>query len=108
MEPARLMREEILDGARKATCGDRDRQYGKPETNFNRIAILWNAHLEVAFGSGAARLAAEDVCWMLSQVKQARAIHGFNLDNYVDGAGYIACGGEVAARMLAEGLNGRP
>lgn len=98
-----MNRAEILAAANAATNGQRDVQYGTPEDNFERIATLWNAHLcNRPYGPPPAALDAEDVAWMLLQVKQARAVHSFNADNYVDAAGYAACGGEIAARWAEE------
>ena len=33
-----MTREEFLEAAKKCICGDRDKQYGKPEDNFQRVA----------------------------------------------------------------------
>ncbi len=93
-----VKRSDILDAAKRATCGERDVQYGTPEDNFARIADLWNAHLRIRKCVPPSHaLTAEDVAWMLMQVKQARAVHGFHLDNYIDAAGYVVCGGEIAS-----------
>ena len=98
-----MNRAEILAAADAATNGQRDAQYGTPEDNFERIATLWNAHVSIIAGANAnVQFSAEDVAWMLMQVKQARAVHSFNADNYVDAAGYAACGGEIAARWSEE------
>ena len=35
-----MTREEILAAAKQCVCGDRDQDYGSPETSFNMIAAL--------------------------------------------------------------------
>lgn len=52
-------------------------------------------------GSGGARLgvaiAPHQAAIMLADLKSVRAWHNpAHLDNWVDGAGYYACGGEIA------------
>lgn len=78
--------------------GDRAKAYGPPSVNFERIAQLWNAHIQSRFGYGDHAgdwalpvLSAEDVAWMMMQVKQARAMQGYKHDTIVDAAGYIGC-----------------
>jgi len=44
---AKLMnRKEILDEANRLTHGDRDKNYGTPKVNHERIAALWSVVLE--------------------------------------------------------------
>jgi hypothetical protein len=66
-------RSEILDTAKKCVCGNREEDYGSPESNFSVIAGL------------------------MCLVKIARVASGrVKMDNFVDLAGYAACGGEIA------------
>ena len=84
-------RTEILDAAKRCVCGDREQDYGSPEDSFNTIAGLWNAYL-----GGAVTLDAKDVAAMLALLKIARIASGHaKEDNWVDLAGYAACGGEI-------------
>ena len=70
---------------------DRQNQYGGPENNFERIAQMWNGYL------GTNSIKPWDVAAMMGMLKMARA--RFNpkyADNWVDLAGYAACGAECA------------
>ena len=90
-----VTREEILKEAIKCVCGDRDEQYGKPEESFEAIAELWNAYLIVS-GLATNEVTATDVAAMMVLFKIGRIATGQSkLDNWIDLAGYAACGGEV-------------
>ena len=87
-----MTRREILDAARRCVCGDREQDYGSPESNFQRIADLWNAYWSTT------AICAQDVAAMLALLKIARIRSGHaKEDNWVDLAGYAACGGEIEA-----------
>lgn len=87
-----MTRKEILKTAAKCVVGDREEDYGLPEQNFVRIAVFWNAYL------GIADITAKDVAAMLALLKIARIASGHaKSDNWVDLAGYAACGGEIEA-----------
>lgn len=86
-----MTRQEILDAAAKCVSGDREQDYGSPEQNFERIASLWAAYL-----SYQVHIKPEDVACMLALLKIARiASDHAKADNWVDLAGYAACGGEI-------------
>lgn len=91
-------RETILDAAKKYVCGDRDEQYGSPEDSFSAIAALWGDYISargVVFPAGF-DLSAKDVAAMMVLLKMARVATGQNkADNWIDAAGYAACGGEI-------------
>ena len=89
-----MTREEILDTAKSIVCGERQDQYGNPEDNFERIADLWGAYLNCDV-----MLQAADVANMMILLKIARIATGTGKDdNWVDIAGYAACGGEIDGR----------
>lgn len=93
-----MTRKEILETAEKMVNGDRQDDYGTPEQNFERIAMLWTHYL------GSDRLNAGitpvDVAAMLALLKIARVASGHGKsDNWVDLAGYAACGGELQSEM---------
>ena len=98
-------RTDILRTAWTYVTKDRAATHGSAEDNFNRIAALWNAYLEPQ-GS----ITAVDVAVMMTLLKVARiASNEGHADNWIDGAGYLACGGEIAtARVqpLSEALSG--
>lgn len=84
-----MTRKEILEAARQCVCGDREEDYGSPENNFARIAGLWSAYLGVP-------IRVWDVASMLALLKIGRIGGGqVKLDNWIDLAGYAACGGEI-------------
>ena len=76
--------------------GDRARQNGDKRENFQAIASLWNAYLGWRLSDGCG-LTPQDVALMMALMKIARTKGGaFNIDDYVDLAGYAGCAGEVA------------
>lgn len=95
-----MTRQEILENAMKCVSGDRDEQYGKPENSFCTIAKLWNVYLNAASGNDDSSIfiTSIDVAAMLALMKIARISTGvFKADNWIDLAGYAACGGELDA-----------
>lgn len=94
-----MKRDEILDEAKKCVCGDRDKQYGTPENSFCVIANLWTEYLTQTDFINGMLLDASDVAAMMILFKIARIMTGQSKDdNWIDIAGYAACGGEVAAQ----------
>jgi hypothetical protein len=82
----------VLQEAHDIIYGDREGTYGDPSINLRRIATLWNAHLYnqgIISQENMITITAEDVCWMMMQVKQARQCNTQKRDNVVDAAGYI-------------------
>ena len=93
-----MKRQEILDAAAKCVNGDRDERYGEPENNFVRISHLWNSYMQ-----GKKFVSTRDVAAMLALVKIARIAGGKpHADNWVDLAGYAACGGEIETLMRVD------
>lgn len=63
------------------------------EDNFAKIADFWSDYLGY-------QVTTEDVPMMMALLKIARASTGkFKADNYIDLAGYAACGMEIAGKM---------
>lgn len=92
-EPAqeKVTRETVLDAAKRCVCGDREQDYGSPENNFRTIASMWAAYMGTEFTP-------VDVAAMLALLKIARIASGHaKADNWIDLAGYAACGGELEA-----------
>lgn len=92
----KLERQQCLDEAGRIINGERDKQYGGPEENFDRIAKIWS----VLFGIEVTR---EDVAMAMVAVKVARyaSRSGFQGDTWTDIAGYAACGYEVGKQSAA-------
>ena len=85
-----MNRSEILDTAKGYVTQDRAATHGDAEANFGLIATYWAAHLDCYVG-------AEDVAIMMTLFKLARAKGNIsNPENWIDGCGYLACGGEIA------------
>lgn len=94
-----VSRAEILDTAKTYVTKDRAATHGDAEDNFRRIAALWNAYLDPE-----ASISAADVAVMMTLLKVARiASNEGNADNWIDGAGYLACGGEIATGRVGAG-----
>jgi hypothetical protein len=82
----------LLDTAKKYVTEDRQEDHGDALENFLRTAQYWSVHLGIP-------IAAHDVAVMMALFKVARIkANPEHVDNWVDGAGYFACGGEVAMR----------
>lgn len=89
-----LERVAILDVARECVCHNREADYGSPEDSFETIAKLWSAYT-------GSRIEAKDVAVMMVLLKAARIAGGSrSMDNWVDIAGYAACGGEIMERIM--------
>lgn len=89
-EPKRI---EILKRATAVTGGERQDSYGPVAVNFDNIARLWRAYLQVQHGVPT-NITPEDVAWMMVLMKIARSTHGYHEDNFVDAAAYAAIAGE--------------
>ena len=85
-----MNRKECLDSAAEAVLKNRQELYGKPEDGFAGIAAIWSVLL-------GRKIASHEVALCLAALKMVRAMnspaHG---DNWVDMAGYAACGSEIA------------
>ena len=97
-----MTRKDILDTALTCVNGDRQNDYGTPERNFALIAELWSAYL----ANLPHEITAKDVAAMLVLLKVARISSGKKKnDNWVDIAGYAACGGEIESDAATNGIN---
>ena len=90
-----MTRKECLDAAAGCVLKDRNCEYGGPEDNFGRIALLWTDYLGV-------KLDEVDVAMLMSLLKIARIRNnkGYE-DGFCDLAGYAACGAELAGAEKA-------
>ncbi len=88
--PSISTRAAILAAATEAVTKDRAATHGDAESSFSVIAAVWSARLGVT-------VTPAQVALMMIDLKVTRAWgnpgHG---DNWVDIAGYAACGGEIA------------
>ena len=77
---------------------DREQDYGSPENNFELIGELWASYLRKKCVTPDADccILPTDVAAMMGLFKIARIATGHRkADNWVDLAGYAACGGEL-------------
>lgn len=87
------VRGDILAEAHTLIHGDRNESYGSPTENFENISDIWNILLSHKL---ITVISPREVADMMIAVKLARGIVEPRQDNYVDIAGYAACGWEVA------------
>ncbi len=85
-----LQRSDILDAATQAVTVDRNATHGAPADTFGAIARVWSARLGI-------EITPSQVCILMADLKTCRAWgNPAHVDNWVDLAGYAACGGELA------------
>jgi hypothetical protein len=91
--PARApqsVREHVLNTAKDFVTADRNADYGTPESNFGTIAEFWSSYLKTP-------VSPHDVAAMMLLMKVSRIMTSPSKeDNWIDAAGYAACGAEVA------------
>lgn len=95
-----MTRSQILEKANACVNGDREHSYGKPENNFQVIADFWKTYLTSTNGHDI-HISPKDVAAMLALLKLSRIAKGnYKDDNWIDLAGYAACGGEVEGSSI--------
>jgi hypothetical protein len=89
-------RTELLNEADRLVNGDRDNQYGDPNDDFQKTAKMWDVYLN-AIRKERPHLLPHDVAVMMMLLKISRiAWSPEKRDNWVDLAGYAACGWDCA------------
>ena len=89
-----MNRADILDTAKEYVTKDRAATHGDAERNFGLIAAYWSAHLN-------RNIKPHDVAVMMTLMKLARAkSNPKHIDNWIDGCGYLALGGEAAGEEV--------
>jgi hypothetical protein len=93
-----MKRAEILVTAEGHVCRDRAAKHGEAENSFATIAAYWTVHLRArGILPPDKALEAFDAALLLGLLKVARVPNNpKHADNWVDLAGYAACGGELA------------
>lgn len=84
-----------LKEADEIIFGDREQTYGSPAKNINNIAQQWRLFMLQKYGVDVP-LSAEDVCWMMVDLKKTRQMNVSKDDNMVDAAGYIGLIGRIS------------
>jgi hypothetical protein len=91
-EARKVTRGYVLDTAKEYVTKDRAADHGNMEDNFTKIAEYWSLHLDTPVYS-------DDVAVMMTLLKLARIkSNREHCDNWIDGAGYLACGAELVAK----------
>jgi len=92
--------KEILSQASDIVSLERHLVHGDKHKNFPNIALMWNAYLSTRPVRGQP-LDAEDVAHMMVLLKIARTKSGLvNIDDYVDGCGYLSIAGELTGAQV--------
>lgn len=101
-----MKKEDILEKAKNIITGERQNAYGEVEDNFQTIANLFNAYLK-SKANCKSEITAQDVAVMMILVKVARISSGHHKDdNWIDIAGYAACGGSIEPVESSSDVNG--
>jgi len=80
--------KSILEEALEVSGQNRQRDYGHPLVNHERIAAVWN----VVLGPKLSKpITPEEVVWCMIGVKLAREVNTPKRDNALDVAGYVNC-----------------
>lgn len=97
-------RVQLLETASNLVSGDRNRQYGDPNSDFRRTASFWTTYMggvverRLAGGESFEQILAtlfqpQDVAAMMVCLKMSRISWTPGKDDsWTDAAGYIACG----------------
>jgi hypothetical protein len=89
--------ELILNTAKGLITGDRHQIYGDAGEDFTRTGRMWAAIL------GLERVSAEQVALCMAAVKIGRLCQTpDHRDSWVDACGYLALGGDIAARRTPD------
>jgi hypothetical protein len=90
------IRAQFLKEVEKLVCTDRNVTHGDAEDNFRVIAQLWNVYIHNSKGE---ELNNKDVAIMMCLFKVSRLMSNVNnIDNWLDLAGYAACGGGIVRK----------
>jgi len=91
-----MTKEEILAEAARIISRDRNLSHGDAYKNHAEIAEYWNIFLDDKL-KPMANITPSDVALMMILLKISRNNKGkeFNIDNFVDMAGYAAIAGEI-------------
>ena len=90
-----MKKEEILMKAADLVSNSRQESHGDTFKNHEQIAEFWNTYLDDKL-KPMASITPDEVAMMLGLLKVSRSQVGkHNIDDYVDGAAYMAIAGEL-------------
>lgn len=84
-----MSKKPLLLEAHDVINGERRRMYGAPANGLMNVAEQWTLYMRHKYGQTVPGLTAEDVCWMMADVKKIRQMAKSKRDNVLDAAGYI-------------------
>jgi hypothetical protein len=94
--------ESVLLDAGKA-IRDRLVEHGHTERSFRMVGELWSTYISHAYTSrDELHLQPHDIAQMMALTKIARAVYGYSMDNFIDGAGYTALASMLTPTPKAE------
>lgn len=97
------IRAQFLDEVEKLVCKDRNVTHGDAEDNFRVIASLWNVYLHNSPSENCPDLTNKDVAIMMCLFKISRLMTNVNnMENWLDLAGYAACGGGIVKKLAVK------
>ena len=88
--------QQTLQTAAEAIGGPRNADYGNPADDFRTQAEMFSSYLSRANGQSVI-VTASDIAALMILVKLARQAHRPKADNWIDAAGYAACGAQCDA-----------
>ena len=88
--------QHTLQTAAEAVGGPRNADYGNPTDDFRTQAEMFSSYLSRTNGQSVV-VSASDIAALMVLVKIARQAHRPKADNWIDMAGYAACGAECDA-----------
>lgn len=97
------IRNQLLRETITTICGDRDKTYGPPLESYENIAKFWNIFLADKIKRSHSPwelLTPADVAKMMILFKVSRSLNSAHRDNWLDIAGYAACGCEVETELI--------
>lgn len=98
-------RGRLLMRANAAVNRERNASYGEPNQDFMRISRFWQVYLEgITEARGGLKIMPHDVALMIDLQKTSRLTwNPASSDNWVDKAGYSACGWHCAVDFVTNG-----
>jgi len=89
---------ETLRIAAEAVCGERNESYGSPVDDFRTQAEMFSSYLSRTNNTNVL-VTASDIAALMILVKIARQAHRAKPDNWIDAAGYAACGAQCDSQL---------
>ena len=91
-----MNRVDVLNQAEQLINGPRAQDYGDARENFGRVAQVWSALLDQ-------HIKPEQVALCMTALKMCRLAKTLDhTDSWIDAAGYIALGAEIATKDKTE------